>query len=60
MCALCGLLNSAPVNSRCAARFPAMRAKALELCGVPWPRGQLKSLAEAAQAGDQAAVDAEA
>lgn len=58
--ALCGLLNSAPVNAWYGARFPKARVKAVELHGIPWPAGPLEALAEAARAGDQAAVDAAA
>jgi hypothetical protein len=58
--ALCGLLNSAPVNAWYGARFTGARVKAVELHGLPWPRGSLTHLAEAARAGDQPGVDAEA
>jgi hypothetical protein len=58
--ALCGLLNSAPVNAWYGARFTGARVKAVELHGLPWPAGALGKLAEAARAGDQAGVDAEA
>jgi hypothetical protein len=57
--ALCGLLNSAPVNLWYGARFTGVRVKAVELHGLPWPAGDLAKLAEAARAGDQAGVDAE-
>ncbi|MCB9758235.1 MAG: methyltransferase [Alphaproteobacteria bacterium] len=55
--ALCGLLNSAPVNAWYGARFPAVRVKAVELHRLPWPRGPLVELAEAARGGDQGDVD---
>lgn len=58
--ALCGLLNSAPVNAWYSARFPAIRVKAVELHGLPWPPGRLSRLAEAARAADQAGVDSAA
>lgn len=58
--ALCGLLNSAPVNQWYGARFTGARVKAVELHGLPWPAGDLRALAAAARAGDQAGVDAEA
>lgn len=58
--ALCGLLNAAPVNAWYGDRFPAARVKAAELARLPWPRGELSALAEAARAGDQAGVDAAA
>ncbi len=55
--ALCGLLNSAPVNAWYGARYPAVRVKAVELALLPWPEGPLEELAEAARAADQAGVD---
>ena len=58
--ALCGLLNSAPANARYAARFPKARVKAVELHQLPWPEGDLKRVAQAARAADQAGVDAAA
>ncbi len=58
--ALCGLLNSEPVNAWYGARFPAPRVKAVELARLPWPPGPLDRLSEAARAGDQAGCDAAA
>lgn len=58
--ALCGLLNSAPANAWYGARFPKARVKAVELHQLPWPTGDLKDVAEAARAADQAGVDAAA
>ncbi len=58
--ALCGLLNSAPVNAWYGARFPAPRVKAVELHRLPWPPGPLARLAEAARESDQAGCDAAA
>ena len=55
--ALCGLLNSSPVNAWYGERFPAVRVKAVELAGLPWPTGPLDRLAEATRAQDQAGLD---
>lgn len=55
--ALCAVLNSSVVNGWYAARYPAVRVKAVELHGLPWPAGDLRAAAEAARAADPAGVD---
>lgn len=57
--ALCGLLNAAPVNAWYGARYPNARVKAVEVARVPWPAGDLRRVAEAARASDQAGIDRE-
>lgn len=55
---LLGLLLSRRVGDWYAARHRAARVKAVELARIPLPSGDWRPIADAARAGDDAAVDA--